>query len=55
MGVLRKALGYQKNIKIYTTEVSKSKIADLKPPKIVILWTLKHVSTISKHSVEGFI
>ena len=37
------------------TEVSKTRIADLKPPKIVILWTLKHVSAISEHSVEGFI
>ena len=32
-------------------EVSKSKIADLRFQKIIILWTLKHVSAIIEHPV----
>ena len=39
------------NIKMYMSEVSESKISDLKPQKMIILWTLKHVSAISKHPV----
>ena len=38
-------------IKMYMSEISKFKISDLKPQKITILWTLKHVSAISKHPV----
>ena len=33
------------------SEVSKSKISDPKPQKMIILWTLKHVSAISEHPV----
>ena len=39
------------DIKMYTIEVSKSKISDLKPQKMIILWTLKHVSGKSQHPV----
>ena len=34
---------------MYMSEVSKSKISQLKAQKIIILWTLKHVSAISEH------
>ena len=36
---------------MYMSEISKFKISDLKPQKMTILWTLKHVSAISKHPV----
>ena len=36
---------------MYMNEVSKSKISDLKAQKIIILWTLKHVSALSEHPV----
>ena len=36
------------NVKMYMSEISKSKVSDLKAQKIIILWTLKHVSAISK-------
>ena len=39
------------NIKMYMIEVFKSKISDLKPQNMIILWTLKHVSAISEHPV----
>ena len=39
------------DIKMYMSEISKFKISDLKPKKMTILWTLKHVSAISKHPV----
>ena len=39
------------DIKMYMSEISKFKISDLKPQKMTILWTLKHVSAISKHPV----
>ena len=39
------------DIKMYMCEISKFKISDLKPQKMTILWTLKHVSAISKHPV----
>ena len=40
------------DIKMYMSEISKFKISDLKPQKMTILWTLKHVSAISKHPVQ---
>ena len=40
------------DIKMYMIEISKFKISDLKPKKMTILWTLKHVSAISKHPVH---
>ena len=36
---------------MYMSEISKFKISDLKSQKMTILWTLKHVSAISKHPV----
>ena len=39
------------DIKMYMSEISKFKISDLKPKKMTILWTLKHVSAKSKHPV----
>ena len=42
------------DIKMYMSEISKFKISDLKPQKMTILWTLKHVSAISKHPVFIF-
>ena len=36
---------------MYMSEISKFKISDLKPQKMTILWTLKHVSAISNHPV----
>ena len=39
------------DIKMYKSEISKFKISDLKPQKMTVLWTLKHVSAISKHPV----
>ena len=36
---------------MYMSEVSKSKISDLKAQKMIILWTLKHVSAIREHPV----
>ena len=38
---------------MYMSEISKFKISDFKPQKITILWTLKHVSAISKHPVHN--
>ena len=43
------------DIKMYMSEISKFKISDLKPQKMTILWTLKHVSAISKHPVSQVI
>ena len=40
------------DIKMYMSEISKLKISDFKPQKMTILWTLKHVSAISKHPVN---
>ena len=37
------------DIKMYMSEVPKSKISDLQPQKMIILWKLKHVSPISEH------
>ena len=34
---------------MYMSEISKSKVSGLKAKKIVILWTLKHVSAKSEH------
>ena len=39
------------DIKMYMCEISKIQISNLKPQKMTILWTLKHVSAISKHPV----
>ena len=39
------------DFKMYMSEISKFKISDLKPQKMTILLTLKHVSAISKHPV----
>ena len=36
---------------MYISEVSKSKVSDLKAQKMIILLTLKHVSAISEHPV----
>ena len=36
---------------MYMSEISKSKVSDLKAQKIIILWTLKHVSAIKKQPV----
>ena len=33
------------------SEISKFKISDLKAKKMIILWTVKHVSAISEHPV----
>ena len=38
-------------IKMYMSEISKLKISDLKAQKMIILWTVKHVSAISEHPV----
>ena len=40
-------------IKMYMSEISKLKISDLKAQKMIILWTMKHVSAIRKHPVLG--
>ena len=39
------------NMKMYMIEVSKSKISDHKPEKIIILRTLKHVTATSEYPV----
>ena len=39
------------DIKMYMNEISKFKISDLKAQKIIILWTVKHVSAIMEHPV----
>jgi len=39
------------DIKMYMSEISKFKISDLKAQKMIILWTMKHVSAIRKHPV----
>ena len=36
---------------MYMSEISKSKVSELKAQKMIILWTLKHVSAISEHPV----
>ena len=41
-------------IKMYMSEISKLKISDLKAQKMIILWTVKHVSAISEHPVFMF-
>ena len=38
-------------IKMYISEISKSKVSVPKAQKIIILWTLKHVSAIHEHPV----
>ena len=40
------------DIKMYMSEISKFKISDLKAQKMIILWTVKHVSAISEHPVS---
>ncbi len=40
------------DIKMYMSEISKFKISDLKAQKMIILWTMKHVSAIRKHPVD---
>ena len=40
------------DIKMYMCEISKFKISDLKAQKMIILWTMKHVSAIRKHPVS---
>ena len=42
------------DIKMYMSEISKFKISDLKAQKIIILWTMKHVSAIRKHPVQPY-
>ena len=37
---------------MYMSEISKFKISDLKAQKMIILWTMKHVSAIRKHPVH---
>ena len=37
---------------MYMSEISKFKISDLKAQKMIILWTIKHVSAIRKHPVH---
>ena len=39
------------DIKMYLSEISKSKVSGLKAQKMIILLTLKHVSAISEHPV----
>ena len=39
------------DIKIYMSEISKFKNSGLKAQKMIILWTMKHVSAIRKHPV----
>ena len=39
------------DIKMYMIEISNFKISDLKAQKMIILWTMKHVSAIRKHPV----
>ena len=41
------------DIKMYMSEISKFKISDLKAQKMIILWTMKHVSAIRKHPVQA--
>ena len=36
---------------MYMSEISKSKVSDLKAQKMIILWAPKHVSAISEHPV----
>ena len=37
---------------MYMSEISKSKVSGHKAQKMIILWTLKHVSAISEHPVQ---
>ena len=39
------------DIKMYMSEISKTKVSDLRDKKMIILWTPKHVSAISEHPV----
>ena len=39
------------DIKMYMSEISKSKVSDLKAQNMIIYWTPKHVSAISEHPV----
>ena len=39
------------DIKMYMSKIFKSKVSDLKAQKMIIFWTLKHVSAISEHPV----
>ena len=36
---------------MYMSEISKSNVSGLKAQKMIILWTMKHVSAISEHPV----
>ena len=40
---------------MYMCEISKFRISDLKAQKMIILWTMKHVSAIRKHPVHTYI
>ena len=42
-------------IKMYISEISKSKISDQKAQKMTILWTLKVGSLIIGHPVKAFL
>ena len=49
--LIEKYENLMKDIKMYMSEISKSKVSDLKAQKIIISWTLKHVSAIIEHPV----
>ena len=49
--LIEKYENLMKDIKMYMREISKSKVSDLKAQKIIISWTLKHVSAIIEHPV----
>ena len=49
--LIEKYENLMKDIKMYMSEISKFKISDLKAQKMIILWTMKHVSAIRKHPV----
>ena len=49
--LVEKSENLRLDFKMYMIEVSISKISDLKDQKMIILWSLKHVSAISEHPV----
>ena len=49
--MIKKYENLKVDIKMYMSEICKSKVSGLKAQKKIILWTLKHVSAICEHPV----
>ena len=50
--MIKKYENLKVDIKMYKSEICKSKVSGLKAQKKIILWTLIHVSAISENPVQ---